>query len=146
LKYQAVFTVPYYISYVSRQAYNLTDTELQGLLTESRQRNEKAGITGMLILYEGLFIQYFEGEQKLVRNLFEKIKTDPRHESIFELDSGDQDHRLFSDWSMAFEKLVATKAEDILGYKVLHIDQVFLTEENKNNPALELLQAFVNDL
>ncbi|MGY5847440.1 BLUF domain-containing protein [Salegentibacter sp. HM20] len=138
--------MPYYISYVSRQAYNLSDKDLQTLLTRSRIRNEKAGITGMLILYEGLFIQYFEGEQKLVRRLFEKILKDPRHESVFELDSGEQPQRLFSDWSMAFDILESNKAEEILGYKVLHKDQVFLTDENKNNPALELLQAYVNQL
>lgn len=135
-----------YLSYVSQQTYSLTDNALENLLKEARENNEAIGITGMLIIYEGLFIQYIEGPAESIKKLFEKISKDPRHKNLTELDKGSHAERQFADWSMAFERLTPQKVQELRGYKDFIKEEVFLNIGNKENPALQLLNSFVKNL
>lgn len=135
-----------YLSYVSEQTYPLTDNALDKLLKNSRQNNETLAVTGMLIIYEGLFIQYIEGPSENIDKLFNKISEDPRHKNVTELDSGFASERQFEDWSMAFERLTPQKAEELRGYKGFVKEEAFLNFNNKENPALQLLNSFVKNL
>lgn len=77
--------------------------ELNELLHKARANNSRDGITGCLLFYEGEFIQYIEGNQLKVLNLFDKINKDNRHESITLLAHGERDSREFNNWEMAYE-------------------------------------------
>lgn len=135
-----------YISYVSQQSHSLTDSSLEKILSLSREKNEAAGITGMLILYEGLFIQLIEGPEEKINDLYNRIAADKRHNRILVLDEGFSETRNFADWSMAFEKLDHKKAEEITGFKEFNKKDLFAEAEEKENAALQLLQAFINNL
>ncbi|HSP12761.1 MAG TPA: BLUF domain-containing protein [Salegentibacter sp.] len=135
-----------YLSYVSHQSHSLTDAALEKILSRARLKNEAEGITGMLICYEGLFIQFLEGEEEKINELFDKITSDQRHNQILILDDGYSETRKFGDWSMAFEKLDHKKAEKIIGFKEFNKKDLFAEAKDEDHPALQLLQSFVNDL
>lgn len=135
-----------YLSYVSEQTYPLTDNALDKLLKEARKKNKAVGVTGMLICYEGLFIQFIEGPAETIEKLFTTIRKDRRHKNVTELDTGYNAERQFQDWSMAFERLTPQKAKELTGFKNFVKEEVFLTSNTKENPALLLLNAFVKNL
>ncbi|WP_081211507.1 BLUF domain-containing protein [Salegentibacter sediminis] len=135
-----------YLSYVSKQSHSLTEAALEKMLFQARSSNEAAGITGMLICYEGLFIQYLEGEEGAITRLFEKISKDKRHQEILILDYGHSETRSFADWSMAFERLKPEEAREITGYKNLNRQVLFSEAIDKNHPALQLLKSFIKNL
>ena len=132
---------------MSQQSHILTDEGFEKLLSNCRKNNSANKITGLLVSYRGIFIQYIEGEPQVIDELFEKIKRDPRHHSLIELDSGNQNNRQYSNWSMAFRKLDDKKAEKILGYSDFDKEQIFTgSREYDNHHATKLLNSFVNNL
>ncbi|OEY72659.1 BLUF domain-containing protein [Salegentibacter salarius] len=136
-----------YIAYVSRQSHVITDKALKELLEKARNNNTAITVTGMLIYFQGTFIQYIEGEEENVDWLYSKIAKDKRHQNITELDSGFSKERAFSDWSMAFKKLQKDEAFEILGYKDLETEQLFDNYQSPDeHPALNLLNNYVKNL
>ncbi len=94
--------------------------ELNEMLHKARVNNSRDGITGCLLFYEGEFIQYIEGTQLKVLNLFDKINTDNRHEDITLLAHGERDSREFNNWEMAYEDFFGDN--DQINYLRLLID------------------------
>ena len=93
------------VVYISLAVRPFSPAELITLLTRSRARNERAGITGMLLYKSGCFLQAFEGEETDVRALHRRLTKDPRHRNIVMLMSGPITEREFSDWTMGFRHL-----------------------------------------
>jgi hypothetical protein len=56
----------------------------------------------MLLYDKGSFLQLLEGEEPVVRALYDKICKDGRHASPALLWVGDVDERSFGEWSMGF--------------------------------------------
>jgi len=77
----------------------------RAIVARSAQRNAETGITGLLLVHGGWFVQALEGEAAQVRALFATIAADPRHFDIEVLASGQADQRLFADWAMAERRL-----------------------------------------
>lgn len=76
---------------------------IQDMLEKAREYNKKNDITGCLLFYKGEFLQYLEGKESNVLDLFEKIKKDERHIEIVLLSQSFIYDREFGDWSMAYE-------------------------------------------
>jgi len=91
--------------YISAASSPFTESQLFELLQKARAKNSALGVTGMLLCKDGKFLQVLEGEKPKVRQLFETIMRDPRHEGILTLQEGVSDHREFPDWSMGFRDL-----------------------------------------
>ncbi|MDF4203878.1 BLUF domain-containing protein [Maribacter sp. SA7] len=83
-------------------ANTLTSTQVDEILLESRDFNNRHAITGCLIYHGGFFIQYLEGNAEVVLALFEKIKIDTRHREVILLSKGNIYSREFDTWSMAY--------------------------------------------
>ena len=143
---QTNFRVYKYLSYVSEQAHAQTDEDLELLLNQARENNARLGITGMLIYYEGLYIQFLEGEEKKIEKLYEKIVQDVRHPRILQLDSGYNNERQVGEGSRAFEKLSPKEAQEITGFNELKKKEAFFNTENQEHPAIILLNSYVNNL
>ena len=108
----------YEILYTSTAVKEFSEIELSSLLEEVRSKNTEVGITGMLVYYNQQFIQLLEGEESLIKELYNNIELDPRHTSVERFYDGPIDHRTFSDWSMAFKVLDETLvAQNIPGYE-----------------------------
>jgi hypothetical protein len=102
--------------YVSTAKQLLNTDELVEILTKAKEKNSRLGITGMLLYKEGNFMQLLEGEEKIVRDLYETIRLDVRHhDAIILLDEPAED-RLFADWSMGFKDLSDPELESLPGY------------------------------
>ena len=78
-------------------------SDVQNMLSNAREYNKKMGITGCLLYYNGEFIQYLEGNQIKVLELFDKIKKDKRHREIELISYGEREEREFQQWEMAYE-------------------------------------------
>lgn len=71
--------------YISASSHLMNDAELEAILQESRENNSELGLTGMLLYYEGAFMQVLEGSEEVVRSLYMRIAQDPRHHRILPL-------------------------------------------------------------
>lgn len=75
--------------------------ELGTLFSTARSRNKKSLVTGALLCTDDTFVQLLEGEEAAVREVFDRIGRDPRHDSVSLLASGVVADRVFSRWAMA---------------------------------------------
>ena len=111
------------------------------MLTKSRERNAANNITGVLLYYEGSFIQLLEGEELAVDETFRRISEDRSHRQIMVVNEGELEERNFAAWSMGFQKATAESVADMEAY----IDPRKLTElaASDSHPALIMLNTFV---
>jgi hypothetical protein len=133
----------YYVVYVSSAVRHLSTNELADILTKSREKNEKLGLTGMLLYKDGNFIQILEGEKESVLELYESIQNDPRHKGIITLLKGETPRREFPDWSMGFKDLNDPAVHAIPGYNEI-MNNGLSTETLGSSPSRvkKLLLAF----
>lgn len=88
--------------YKSSAKTTFKQDDVKEMLEKARLSNARNSITGCLLYYDGEFIQYLEGNQIKVLNLFDKIMADKRHKDITILAYGVKDSREFKDWEMAY--------------------------------------------
>ena len=93
------------ILYVSVETHHHSREDLEALLKQSRDKNAKLGITGILIYYKKHFFQILEGEKDVIFELFRTIRKDNRHFSVILVWDQEVLERSFKDWSMAFVNL-----------------------------------------
>ena len=132
--------------YWSNAARSFTDDELFEMLSEWREKNGRLGITGLLLYREGAFIQSLEGEETAIRALYAAIRKDERHFQVVTLQAASIPKRQFPDWSMGFENLKGTNANDLPGYNPhpefpLSSDAV----SAKTSVAMQLLAIFAQE-
>lgn len=94
----------------------MREDDLVGLLQQSRARNERLRITGMLLYKGGFFVQVLEGEEKNVLEVFADIQTDIRHKRVFEIVSEYVQHRDFPDWTMGFTNIDTLDVSTVPAY------------------------------
>ena len=133
----------FYLVYVSVAAEKASKDDLLEILARSRTNNAEAGITGMLLYKDGNYMQVLEGEEKAVRDLYARIRRDPRHLGIVTLVEGRRDNRCFGDWSMGFQDLSSPEARDVPGYSEF-LNTPLTAEEFSSDPGQceRLLWAF----
>jgi len=90
------------VAYASRESAPLDVGRIDHLLERARQRNERLGVTGVLLYSGGCFLQYLEGPPAAVLATYEHIARDPGHHQLIELMHQPVPQRLFPDWSMAW--------------------------------------------
>ena len=76
------------------------DQTLETIVSEAQLRNIADGITGILLLQQGHFIQLIEGYQTSVRDLTERIARDPRHGNMHVFLDQQVLNRTCPEWSM----------------------------------------------
>lgn len=101
----------------------MTDPELVDLLVESRSRNADRGITGLLLYRRGRVMQMLEGEEGVVRNLFDRISMDVRHQQVTTVWNSVATQRRFPDWTMGFEDLDHTARSIPAGHDLSGLDE-----------------------
>lgn len=87
-------------AYASRSVGPNTKQLLSSILDVSRSRNQERGITGFLCISGDTFIQVLEGGRDAVSELFVKIASDPRHDTVRLLSYEEIPQRKFGNWSM----------------------------------------------
>jgi hypothetical protein len=72
----------YEVLYVSTLAPATVVTEIAEIVARARAKNERLGITGLLVFDGVRFCQQLEGAHKQVLKLMETIREDPRHAGV----------------------------------------------------------------
>ncbi len=102
--------MPYRLIYSSEATEEMSRPDLEQMLVESRLRNTRRHITGVLVFVDGVFLQVLEGERGDVEDLMESIRRDPRHRHIKEFHQEEIDRRAFPNWRMAY---LSPRAEEV---------------------------------
>lgn len=103
----------YELLYLSVSPRGLSESELAELLRAARLKNESLGVTGMLLYHDREIMQILEGDEDVVKGLYETISVDKRHSSVAILYQGGIENRSFSQWSMAFKLLDQDSAKEL---------------------------------
>jgi hypothetical protein len=98
-------SVVFSLVYSSTTDHDWSQDELVGLLEWSRLWNATYGVTGLLLYRDCAFMQFLEGDEPTVRQLFANIRADRRHQDVDLMWTNDTERRRFLDWSMAFREL-----------------------------------------
>jgi hypothetical protein len=100
------------VAYVSSATHELTTDELGEILKVSRERNERDGLTGLLLYHDGNFIQVLEGPEGPVRAAVSRIQRDLRHNQFTVLLDQPIGVRAFAGWAMGFRHVHSISPED----------------------------------
>ena len=133
--------------YRSKASTYYHDDDLALLLRQCRTKNIEKQVTGLLLYGYGNFVQLLEGQDHVVRDLYNnRIVGDPRHRDPVVLHQGYVPKRLFKDWSMAFQPLNAERVRGLSGY--LSPGQTSGSGKNLLAPLrlLEVMQGFATDM
>ncbi len=88
------------LMYVSRAAPGLHEADFFSILRAASTRNAENMVTGALCLDGDFFGQILEGPEPAVRETFERIEQDPRHQEPVILLEESAQHRLYGGWAM----------------------------------------------
>lgn len=127
------------VSYVSQNSEPMSPTALLDLLLECRRKNEKRGVTGMLLYGNGTFLQVIEGEDDVIDSLVAKIEADPRHDRIQTLHRRSIAEREYGDWSMGFDQVSDEDLSDIEGLANFAPDDFTLDYLSDHGPVVDSL-------
>ncbi|MCY0094128.1 BLUF domain-containing protein [Hoeflea ulvae] len=131
--------------YVSGASRPMGERDIDAILAVSRDNNARAGITGMLLWADGVFIQILEGETGAVRRLAARIEQDPRHRNFMVMIEQKVAARAFSDWSMGFRQLDASGAVDQSLFQVSHAALASRIFDHDGGLFLDTVLAFGRD-
>tara|TARA_R110000744_G_scaffold113488_1_gene212558 strand:+ start:154 stop:585 length:432 start_codon:yes stop_codon:yes gene_type:complete len=92
----------YTLTYESTATNTVQGIEMEELLEKARFNNQRDGITGCLIYYNGGFVQLLEGDKKKIEALYIKIKEDDRHKNVTLFSDDEISKRTFPNWGMAY--------------------------------------------
>lgn len=98
------------IAYSSQAVQGLTLDDVERLTADSAAFNHQCGVTGVLLFDGQRFMQYIEGPDECIDQVYARILGSRRHLEIMELGRGMISARRFPDWSM---QLVPAGAQDL---------------------------------
>jgi hypothetical protein len=102
--------------YASRAAGAVNAEVLMPIMKASRSKNAAAGITGVLVYSDGVFLQLLEGGRNAVSGLYNRIACDTRHRDVVLLAYDEVDERRFAGWSMGQANLSRLNPGILLKY------------------------------
>jgi hypothetical protein len=102
--------------YASRATSPMIASVQESILEQSRARNPKAGITGILCFSDDLFIQVLEGSRDEVCELYNTIVRDGRHQHVRILSFEEIHERRFGNWTMGQVNLAKVNPSLLLKY------------------------------
>lgn len=101
----------YRLVYTSFRKPVCNEEEIQNILAACKRNNPGRGVTGILLHSSSRFIQYMEGTQQNVQELYELIKKDTRHTSINRRSFEPIPDRIFPSWEMGYKDMETESLE-----------------------------------
>ncbi|WP_316015396.1 BLUF domain-containing protein [Roseobacter sp. HKCCA0434] len=95
---------------------------LDEIAAEAAEHNARHGITGILLVHDGMFVQILEGGAADVTSLVARIAADRRNERLEVLWHGHVEQRTFPDWAMGCFRL--DREDPLSRYAVRILDGV----------------------
>ncbi len=129
------------IVYVSTATQAMTVRQLESLLLEIRELNERNAVTGVLLYSDGNFMQCIEGPEESLYITYDRIRASRRHTDIIEILNAPIGVRTFSEWQMGFAQ--PTKSE-LMALSTAQWETTSLAsgESTSVSPGLLLLKSF----
>ncbi len=89
------------VIYVSQaKSDGMPEDVISDIATKAASNNAAVAVTGVLLSYNGWFVQALEGSHDVVKPLFERIAQDPRHHKVTLKSVDGVDARAFGRWGM----------------------------------------------
>lgn len=104
------------LMYASRAAESINQEALATILRQARSHNPAVGVTGVLCVSDGLFLQVLEGGRLAVSQLYNRIANDKRHRDVALLSYEEIGERRFAGWAMGQVNLSDLNAAVVLKY------------------------------
>jgi hypothetical protein len=132
----------HHIIYSSQAKGDMTLTTLVVLLMQARFLNERHHVTGALVYGDSQFMQIMEGEESVVKDLYERVARDPRHHNVRKLADKTIETRSFAQWSMAFGEVPASLFLALSSIAAYHTPEQLLHQLSANTESdTQLLNA-----
>ena len=106
----------YELLYTSVAKWKMSSNELIELLQQSREKNLRFNITGLLVYHNREFMQILEGDKETVLEFYDMITNDERHTSIRIFWENSISERGFSKWAMGFVNIENIELSTLKGY------------------------------
>ena len=130
------------LTYTSAATRLMSVAQLVELIEQIRPKNERLGLTGLLLYSGGNVIQTLEGTSYAVDAVFEAIEADRRHRDVRVVDRRLVADRSFSTWSMGFRNVSAREVADLQDFNEFARQSVGHDLVAHVAPAFELLESF----
>lgn len=101
------------LTYTSSATHLLSVDQLVDLIEQIRPKNERLGVTGLLLYSGGTVVQTLEGAPEVVDDLLDVIAADPRHTGVRVVDRSAVAERAFTTWSMGFRNITAREVAEL---------------------------------
>ncbi len=134
-----------HLVYVSSRKASCSGEEIEKILASCQKNNASLHITGVLLYSKTKFIQYLEGDAKEILGLYEKIKSDKRHEKALIISYGPIQHKQFPSWQMAAKEIAPTQVQfrtDISSEDKQVFTQLLTGNQQPASSVLGLLKKF----
>jgi hypothetical protein len=131
--------------YVSNRKPNCTAEEIEKILVACKKNNPPLNITGVLLYSDTKFIQLVEGEAKVIMELYDKIKKDPRHSNAMMISYNPIQEKSFPSWHMGTKDLAKTDLQfktDISADDRKIFNEILSGKEGNGQKVLNLLKKF----
>lgn len=92
--------------YISERGADTNDEVIKNLKLQAEHNNHRLNITGALLYTERFFLQFLEGEQRILNELFSTICQDDRHSNVRLMMYKTVQKRDFPTWSLGVRKLL----------------------------------------
>ena len=99
---QGILLLLHTITYTSAAVTEPSIEQIDHLLRKARERNQREGVTGVLLYADGTFHQYIEGPPEGLLRVYDAILRDPLHHHIFEMVREPIARREFHHWAMGY--------------------------------------------
>jgi len=133
-------------TYISTPTRPMTTDDLMDILNNARLNNVGMGVSGMLLYTGSEFIQILEGDEKVVEELLDTIKKDPRHRDFRIIEKKKITHREYAEWTMGFKRIDRDDLRDVPGLnKFFDTDLGGSIDSNKLALINNLLNHFRNE-
>ncbi len=106
------------VLYISLLATDQSTTVVGQIVTRSRVRNLRDGITGLLVFDGMRFCHHFEGPPEAVRALLARLEADRRHVELRVLYDGELIQRRYQRFEMGLAEV--DDHEDLVDVNALH--------------------------
>ncbi|MBT1702909.1 BLUF domain-containing protein [Chryseosolibacter indicus] len=131
--------------YVSNRNANCTDEEIDKILQSCQRNNANRDITGVLLYSDKHFVQYLEGNYSEIIDLYDRIKTDNRHQKTILITSAPIKERTFPSWQMGAKKIdneSVTFKTSITEEDRLTFNEILSGKNQEDNKALHIMKKF----
>jgi uncharacterized membrane protein (DUF373 family) len=133
-------------TYISIPTRPVSTDALMDILNTSRRNNASIGVSGMLLFTGSEFIQILEGDEKVIEELLNTIKKDPRHKDFRIIEKKKITTREYAEWTMGFKRVDKEDLRDIPGLnKFFETDLSGEIDHNKLKLINNLLNHFRNE-